>query len=90
MNSDCLDSFFVRKLTSRDLITCKNITKIKTKSPEKTGLKIGQNLPASGGHARSCDTAVRVRVPVRLDHGLQKDDRNYEFKLVILDYLNFS
>jgi len=88
MNSDCLDSFFVRKLTSRALITCKNITKIKTKSPAKTGLKTGQNLPASGGHARSCDTAVRV--PVRLDHGLQKDDRSYEFKLVKLDYLNFK
>ena len=34
------------------------------------GLKTGQNLPASGGHARSCDTAVRVLV--RLDHGLKK------------------
>ena len=88
MNSDFLDSFFVRKITSRALITCKNIAKIFSKRLTKLGLKTGQNLPASGVHARSCDTAVRV--PVRLDHGLQKYDRIYEFKLVKLDYLNFN
>jgi len=44
MNSDCFDSFFVGKLTSRALRTCKNITKIIAKRLTKWGLKTGQKL----------------------------------------------
>jgi len=62
MNSNCCDSFFVGKLTSRALTPCKNIIKIPTKRLEKIKLKIGQKYSCNWGHARACDTVVCVPV----------------------------
>jgi len=64
MNSDCCDSFFVGKLTSRALTPCKNITKMIAKRLAKMRLKIRQKLAFIWGHAVAYDTAVRV--PERL------------------------
>ena len=49
MNSDCLDSFFVGKLTSRDKRSAKIITKINAKGLVKSGLKTGQKQGFDSG-----------------------------------------
>jgi len=49
MKPNCCDYFFVGKITSRALRTCKNIAKIITKRLAKLGLKTGQKQGPDSG-----------------------------------------